>query len=146
MYDLVNLSRDITATPFPPAISQFSTHVTKIVIVNTHETFCPAFKGSLMMKVDVEIVVAAIVGMRMCFMGARCVNDVILRSRRHGASGSSMIHHRGRGWLQDAFTCDKCANKIDAGSRGTHQGFGTSERFGFTSTVLLTCTQQNLGP
>jgi hypothetical protein len=27
--------------------------------LNTHETVCPAFKGSLMIKVDAEIVVAA---------------------------------------------------------------------------------------
>jgi hypothetical protein len=66
-----------------------------------------------MIKVNVEIVVGAIVGMEMLFMGGRCVNDVIPRSRRHGAGHH--MHHRGRGWLQDAFTWDKCADKIDAG-------------------------------
>jgi hypothetical protein len=33
---------------------------------------------------NVEIAVAAIVGMGMWFMGGRCVNDVIPRSRRVG--------------------------------------------------------------
>ena len=37
---------------------------------------CPAFEAWLMRKV-VKMVVVAIVGMRMWFTGARCVNDVI---------------------------------------------------------------------
>ena len=65
MYDFVNFSSDIAATPFPSAITQFSARFSTRATVNTHETVCPAFKGSLMMKVDVEVVVAAIVGMRM---------------------------------------------------------------------------------
>ena len=34
---------------------------------------------------ELEIVVAAVVGSGMWLMGARCVNDVIPRPRRHGA-------------------------------------------------------------
>jgi hypothetical protein len=72
MYGFVNFSRDIAVTRFPSVISQVSACIstTLTATVNTHETACPAFKGSLMRKVDVEIVVAAIVRMGMWFMGA----------------------------------------------------------------------------
>lgn len=82
--------------------------------MNTHETVFPAFKGSLMRKVNVELV-DGIVGMGMWFMGGpggQYVNDVILRSRHYGAA--MLMHHRGRGWLQYAFTWDKCVNKLEA--------------------------------
>ena len=61
MYDFVNFSSDSAATPFPSVITQFSARVSTRVTVNTHETACPFFKGSLMMKVNVKVVVAAIV-------------------------------------------------------------------------------------
>jgi hypothetical protein len=67
---LRHFSRDIAATPFPSVILQFSTRVSATVTVNTHETVCPASKGSLMKKVNVETVVGVIVGMGMWFMGA----------------------------------------------------------------------------
>ena len=60
---------------------------------------------------ELEIVVAAVVGLGMWLMGARCVNDVIPRPRRHGAGHRRLL---GREWLQDAFAWNKCANKIDA--------------------------------
>ena len=60
-----------------------------------------------MIKVNVKIVVAAIVGMGMWFMGGRCVNDVIPRNVTAAAITASP-------WLQGAFTRDKCANKIEA--------------------------------
>jgi hypothetical protein len=44
MYDFINLSRNIVATPFPSAISQFSARVSTRATVNTHETARPAFK------------------------------------------------------------------------------------------------------
>ena len=71
MYDFVNFSRDIAATRFPSVISQVNACIstTLTATVNTHETACPAFKVSLMWKVDVEIVVVAIVRMGMWFMG-----------------------------------------------------------------------------
>ena len=52
MYDFVNLSRDIAATPFQSVISQVSMCISATATVNTHETVCPAskVKGSLMMK------------------------------------------------------------------------------------------------
>ena len=63
MYEFVNFSRDVAATPFLSVISQFCVRISTRATANTHETACPAFKGSLMMKADVGIVVAAIVGM-----------------------------------------------------------------------------------
>jgi hypothetical protein len=65
MYILFNLSRDISATPFSSVVSQFSFCISKTTTVSTHETFCPAFNGSLMKGVNVELGIRAIVGMRM---------------------------------------------------------------------------------
>jgi hypothetical protein len=78
MYDFVNLSRDIAATPFPSTVpSRNSACAATTTTVSTHETVCPAFKGLLMIKVDVELGIVAIVGMRMRFVEARFVNYVI---------------------------------------------------------------------
>lgn len=86
MYDFVNFPRDIAGTPFPSANSQIQpTHVyDNRGEYYTHETSCPAFKGSLlgslMMRVNVKLGSTAMVGIRTCFMDTRCVNYVIRRS------------------------------------------------------------------
>jgi len=71
MYDLVNFPRDIAGTPFPSANSQIQpTHLhDNCGEYCTHETSCPALKGSLlgslMMRVDVKLGSTAMVGIRM---------------------------------------------------------------------------------
>jgi hypothetical protein len=96
MYDFVNFPRDIAGTPFPSADSQIQpTHLyDNRGEYYTHETSCPAFKGSLLgslMRVDVKLGSTAMVGIRTCFMDARCVNYVIPRSRRHAGEAGPLI-------------------------------------------------------
>jgi len=94
MYDLVNFSRDIAGTPFPSANTRKFSRIsmTAAVSTGTHETSCPAFKGSLsdspMMRVDWKSSMA-MRGPWTGFMDARCVNYVIPRSRRHGGEAGS---------------------------------------------------------
>ena len=52
MYDFVDFSRDNAATSFPSVMSQVNAYIFTRATVNTHETVCTAFKGSLMRKVD----------------------------------------------------------------------------------------------
>ena len=74
MYDFVNFPCDIAGTPFPSANSQFQPahlHDNHSEHCTTHETSCPAFKGSLlgsMMRVDVKLGSTAMVGIRTCFI------------------------------------------------------------------------------
>ena len=77
MYDFVNFPRDIAGTPFPSANSQIQPthpHDNHREYYCTHETSCPAFKGSLlgslMMRVDEKLGNTAMVGIRTCFMDA----------------------------------------------------------------------------
>ena len=90
MYDFVNFPRDIAGTPFPSANSQIQPmHLyDNRGEYYTHETSCPAFKGSLlgslMMRVNVKLGSTAMVRIRTSFIDVRCVNYVIPRSRRHG--------------------------------------------------------------
>ena len=93
MYDFVNFPRDIAGTPFPSANKQFQPphpHDNHREHYCTHETSCPAFKGSLlgslMMRVDEKLGNTAMVGIRTRFMDARCV--LTTSSRHHSISTS----------------------------------------------------------
>jgi uncharacterized radical SAM superfamily Fe-S cluster-containing enzyme len=87
MYDFVDLSRDITATPFPPDILQVSlrSYDNNGEYARNILSCLQRFAHDKNLKVDVELGIVAVVGrdgmqMRMCFMEARCVNYVIASS------------------------------------------------------------------
>ena len=89
MYDFVDFPRDIAGTPFPSADSQIQLCISSYNYGEccTHETSCPAFKGSLlgslMMGVDVKLGSTVMVGIRTdveYFMDARSANYVIPRT------------------------------------------------------------------